>query len=260
MTGGGRRDEPSVQFSLKELLKLEDERLEEQRRDAQAREAQAQANARTEALRKAAEAQAREEAIEKEMAAQKAAELDALARREAMQKAVVEQARLEVEARTRTQERELERRHEIELAKVRSTNQKSQLGSIAGSALLGGAVMLLVVAGIHFGATKPAADRRMAEMQTTLGSLETRVTEADRRAQDERKRGDDLQGQLNAANKKIAELSASTKGASSTTTTSSSTTVRNPTVGGTTHHVTPPPPPPPPVSCLKGDPLCPTIQ
>jgi hypothetical protein len=257
MTGssGSRRDEQSVQFSLKDLLKLEEERLDEQRRELETRLAQEKATAQNEALRKAAEAQAREEAIEKEIAAQKAAELDALARREAMQKALVEQARLEVEARTRTEERDLERRHEIELAKARATNPKSHgLGSIAGSALLGGVVMLLVVAGIHFGVTKPAADHRMAEMQTTLGSLETRVTEANRLAQDERKRADELQGQLNKANQKIAELSTKT---TTTTTTTTTGTVRNPTSGRVTP---PPPPPPPPVVCLKGDPLCPTIQ
>lgn len=255
------RDEQSVQFSLKDLLKLEEERLEEQRRELETRAAQEKEAARNEALRKAAEAQAQQEAIEKEMAAQKAAELDALARREAMQKALVEQARLEVEARARTEERELERRHEIELAKVRalgSANQKSQLGSLAGSALLGGAVMLLVVAGIHFGVMKPAADRRMADMQSTLSSLETRVMEADLRAQDERKRGDELQGQLNSANQKIAELSTRKPAATTGPGTGPSPVVRNPT--GVRGGGAPPPPPPAPVTCLKGDPLCPTIQ
>lgn len=258
MTGSsGRRDEQSVQFSLKELLKLEDERLEEQRRELEARLAQEKRNAQTEALRKAAEAQAQQEAIEKEIAAQKAAELDALARREAMQKAVVEQARLEVEARTRTEERELERRHEIELARVRaqSVGEKNQLGRMAGSALLGGVVMLLVLMTIHFGVNKPAADRRSAEMQERLTSLEARVTEADRRAQDERKRGDDLQGQLDAANKRALGVAPKGIVERSSKPTTTAPVVRNPTVGGP-----PSPPASPPMVCLKGDPLCPTIQ
>jgi len=247
-----RRDE-SVQFSLQELLKLEDERLEEARRDAKALAEREAEKARVEAIRRAEEENVQAAAIEKEIAAHKNAELDALAKREAMQKAVVEQARLEVEVRARTQERELERRHEIELERLRASTSKdkSQLRTAGLSALLGGAVMLFVLLGVHYGVTKPASDRQMAELQTTLAGLETRVSEADRRAENEKKRGDELSQKLAAALVATPTPTAATPPLP----TRAPASVRGNTTGNK-----PPINPQPEIKCLKGDPLCGAIQ
>ena len=104
----GRREE-SVQFSLKELLKLEDERLAEQTRERQARDAAAARERDESERRKRAELEEKVRTETEARERQRHAELDDLARREAMQKAVVEQSRLEVEVRARAEERERER-------------------------------------------------------------------------------------------------------------------------------------------------------
>jgi hypothetical protein len=251
-SSGSKRDE-SVQFSLKELLKLEDERLAEQTRERAANEV-AIARERAEAARRREEEAKATATAEKDAETRlRRSELDELARREAMQKAVVEQSRLEVEIRARAQERELERRHELELQRLRGEGQKGQLGTLTISALLGGAVMLVVMLSIHFGVTKPTTDRRIAELQQNIATAETRSDELGRRADDQKRANETLEKKLSDAQAEIASL----KNKSTTTTTS---TTRTPGVV-TTRVITPPPPPPPPPEkvCLAGDPLCPTI-
>src|SRR5690242_7876368 len=91
----GRREE-SVKFSLKELMKLEDERLAEQARERAARERAAVAEQQNAERRRRAEAEAAARASAEAKEREQHAKLDDLARREAMQKAIVEQSRLAV--------------------------------------------------------------------------------------------------------------------------------------------------------------------
>lgn len=186
MTSGSKREE-SVQFSLKELLELEDQRLEEQQRAAAAEEAN-RARARTDAARREADARAAEEQTRRrseELARQ--AELDELARREAMQKAIVEQARLEVEVRARSAERERERLHEVELARMRSTQPKeTTLGGTLIGAAVGGGVMLAVLLGIHFAVTEPANARRIADAEHARSIAEAKADERERQSDAQR--------------------------------------------------------------------------
>lgn len=177
------RTEGSATFSLGELMKLEDERIAEQKRD---RETQAKAAADA---KLAAETKAKADADAAE-ATKRRAELDDLARREAMQKALVEQARLEVDARTRADERERERLHEIELANARSTPvppKSTGLGQLVGATAFGGALMLIVTLAIHFGVEKPATDRRITELELREGIADQRATNAEQKIEQQQR-------------------------------------------------------------------------
>jgi hypothetical protein len=170
-------DDESVEFSLKELTRLEDERIHRIEDE------------------KAAHARAQMQAEMQEEASRKAAELDALAQREAMQKAIVEQARLEVEARTRADERERERRHEIEMATLRAQPRAltpPSIAPLAFAALLGGLIATGVAASVHVLVTTPNAAARIASVE--------------RERDDARARGDDLERALDAARRTMADL------------------------------------------------------
>jgi len=203
-TGG--RDE-SVQFSLKELLKLEDQRLEEQARERAAREAVA-AREREEAerLRRVdVEAQAKADAAAREH--QRRTELEELARREAMQKAIVEQSRLEVEVRARADERERERRHEIAIEQLRSTSKRGQsLGALMAASALGGGVMAIVGIVIHLGVLRPAAERRLAGLEQGVAAAEGRADQLGRQLDEERRRGGERERQLADARNALQAL------------------------------------------------------
>jgi hypothetical protein len=171
--------EESVEFSLTELTRLEEERI---RQAADEKAAHARTAMEKEAARKRAAME--EEAARK--AAERRAELDALAQREAMQKAIVEQARLEVEARTRADERERERRHEIELASLRleSAREKPSPGLVplAGAALLGGFAAMAVAIAIHLLVTTPTTAARIAMVERQRDDARARGDELERDA------------------------------------------------------------------------------
>ena len=172
--------EESTQFSLTELLKLEDERIAEVRRSNEEEKRAAERARREAAERAEAEATARARSAQQ-------AELDELARREAMQKAIVEQARLDVEARTRTQERELERQHEIALAAMKTEGSKGQLGTILGGTALGAATMLAAALAIHFGVLRPANELRIRELGAAVAAAESRASDLEQRVEEDRK-------------------------------------------------------------------------
>jgi hypothetical protein len=176
----GSRSDESTQFSLKELLRLEDDRVAQQARERAARELEA-ARQREVSLRRRedeAASRARAEAAEAERRQREAR--GEMARREAMQKAIVEQSRLEVETRARAEERELERRHEIEMARLRGDAGQASLGALLGAVLLGGVVMMGVCVAIHFVVFAPAARHRIAELAARADSSAARADEFER--------------------------------------------------------------------------------
>ncbi len=240
MAGPSGRREESVQFSLKELLKLEDERLEEQQRATAEHEAAiAQQRDREEKERQRVEAERR--------ATERKIELEELARREAMQKAIVEQGRLEVDVRARADERERERLHELALERIRAESKRGPaMGSLVLSAAMGGGIMLGVLAGVFFGVTKPASERRIAELESSVGAADARSDDLARQLR-ERERA------LGERDRQLAETRAELE----------AWKVKRPTVTGTAPSgpklVPQPPPPPrsaPQPDCLPGDPMC----
>jgi colicin import membrane protein len=189
MTGGpsGRRDE-SVSFSLRELQDLEEERIAREKRAVIEREAAA-ARAKEEAARREAEAiSAKEHADAAAREEQRRRENEELARREAMQKAIVEQARLEVDAKTRSQERERERQHELELARLRAQQGSTKPGTIIGAGI-GSALFVLAGAfAIHLAVLKPSSEARIAALTDMATRAEARAAEADRRSEEQNRR------------------------------------------------------------------------
>jgi hypothetical protein len=231
--------EESVEFSLSELTRLEDERIR-RIEDEDAQRARAESEKRRAAI-------AEEAALK---AAEHRAELDALAQREAMQKAIVEQARLEVEARTRADERERERRHEIELAKLRAERGHEkpppEVLPLAGAALIGGVVATVVAIVIHVVLTAPATAARVA-------FLEHQRDEA-------RTRGDELERTLDATRRAIAELENRRSPAPNHAEREEAPVKRPSRPNGPRAPRTEPPPPAPVSSTCDSDPLCGTIR
>jgi translation initiation factor IF-2 len=244
---GGR--EGSTQFSLKELLRLEDERVEEQRHAS----ALAAAQAREAEARRAASAAADARAAESERERRRKAELDDVAAREARAVAAVEQARLQVDVRARAEERELERRHELELERLRGEAAKSKLAPLAGASLLGAGVMLVVLLAIDLGVSRPAQAHVLAEEQARTIAAETRATDAVRQLDEQRKTIAALEARFQKAEAApVRPPSATTPGAASGAT-SGAIGPRRPQVP------TRPRDPEPDVICQKGDPMCPSI-
>ncbi len=256
---GGSKREESVQFSLKSLLELEDERVAEQARESRDRQ-EAILRDREQAKKRAqlAEDAAARAALEAEVHRRRA-ELEDLARREAMQKALVEQARLEVEVRARAEERERERQHERELQRLRGAGPPagSSLGALAGASLLGGLVMLLGGLGIHFGVLAPASATRLAEVQTSLAAAEGRAEELSHRLDDQRHGASITEAKLTEARARIAELEPK-KLAGGTGPGTGSTVPRSggPGPSSPSGPSSASKPPVPEKPCLKGDPMC----
>ena len=250
----GRRDE-SVQFSLKELLKLEDQRIEEQARERDAREAAAARASAEDERRRRAEAEAQARAAEEDRERQRRTELEELARREAMQKAIVEQARLEVEARTRGDERERERRHEMEIARLRTSKNSSSLGALVGASALGGGVMLMVTLGLHFGVQKPAGERHIAELREDITAAKGRADELARQLEEQRRLADERGRQLADARDQIRALAAKTPAAPPSPHARGKLGLTPSTSGAQTPAPTPAPKPVE-KDCLPGDPMC----
>jgi hypothetical protein len=207
MTGGPERRDESVKFSLQELMKLEDERVDQEKRAHDAREAAAAA-ARDDKTRREREAiAARERAENDERERVRLRELDEEARREAIQRAAVEQARITVEARTRAEESELERRHEIELQRMRAeTVKKPGAGGYVASGLLGAAITLAMCLVLYFAVSRPATDQRIAELDRAVATAEGRTGELSRRIDEQKARAADLQKSLDDAKAEITRL------------------------------------------------------
>ncbi len=244
MTEGGSRNDESVTFSLRELLKQEDERVERERRAEEEARAAA-AKARLDAERRAQEEAERAAAEAREAA--RRTELEELARREALQRAAMEQARLEVEVRARADERERERRHEIELARVRAATQKDGfgLGALAASAAFGLALAGLTAFGVHLAVTAPAADRRVAEVERALTTEHAKTVSLEAELDREKKRRAELDG-------RVADLGAQLEAAAKkpcTTAVGASKGPQRPTTSSKRPEPTSGP-------CQPGDPMC----
>jgi len=245
--GAGQRDQ-SVQFSLKELMKLETDRIAEEQREREAREVAAVKERAEEEDRRRAEAEARDRDQAETDARRRRAEGEEQARREAMQKAIVEQARVEVEARAHGEERDRARRHEIELEKLRAPAAKAPSPLLTG--VCGAAAMLLLALGAHFAVVKPAADHRLADRMRSGAAAEERAEEADRRLLEQRGTIEGLEKASKEAQGEIANLKKellAQKKAPAPAPPSRPPTAR-------------PAPTAPAVPCRKGDPLCFTVE
>jgi colicin import membrane protein len=171
----------SVLFSLQELARMEEERVRTQ--------ARAESAARETARRAAEEAETRaREAAEAEQRAREEArrEIERQAREEAarvqaIREAAAEAARAEAFARVQAQEREKDRLHAIEVARV----QASARGPRAAAAL-SGCLGALLAAGIgmvvYFGVAAPAARAALAGARSEVASRDQTIDQLRLRA------------------------------------------------------------------------------
>ena len=205
MTGGAERRDESVSFSLRELMKLEDERIDQEKQARDAREHTAKL-AHEESERKArAELEAKERAAADERERVRRLEVEEEARREAMSRAAVEQARIAVEARTRADESDRERRHELELQRMRLESQKKPpLGAFLGSGLVGAGVAVVGCMVLLFAVAKPESDRRIADLDRAVANAEGRATALERRVDEQNAKLAEAQKALDAARDQLA--------------------------------------------------------
>jgi hypothetical protein len=200
---GERRDE-SVQFSLHELMKLEDERILRERRDREADEAAALA-AKQDATRREREAHERAEAQARER--ERMLRVEEEARREAMSRAAIEQARIEVEARTRADEAERERRHELELARLRlDVGKPHGPAMLLGSAAGGAAVAFIACVALYFGSLRPEAARKIEGLEAATQRAEARATQLGIESLSQGKQLNELKESLAVARADIIKL------------------------------------------------------
>lgn len=209
MTGGPERRDESVNFSLKELMKLEDERISQERQAREARELAVKA-AREEAERRERDAlQARERAEAEERERARFRELEEEARREALQRGAVEQARITVEARTRAEESERERRHELELQRMRAeASKKAGPGALIGSAVGGAVLAVAVCLVLFFAVSRPATERRVAELDRAVAGADGRADALGRRVDDQKERIAQLEKALRDAQSELTAKAA----------------------------------------------------
>jgi hypothetical protein len=197
MTGGPERRDESVNFSLKELMKLEDERITQERQVREARELAVKAEHEEAERRQREELAAKDRTAAEERERARFREMEEEARREAIQRAAVEQARITVEARTRAEESDRERRHEIELQRMRAeTVKKPGPGGYVASALGGAAAALALCLVMHFAVSKPASDKRIAELDRAAAGAEGREAELGRRVEEQKARIGQLEKSL----------------------------------------------------------------
>ena len=209
MTGGPERRDESVTFSLKELMKLEDERVDQEKQAREQRELSAKTAREEAARRERVELEAKERAAAEERERARLRELEEEARRDAIQRATIEQARITVEARTRAEESERERRHELELQRMRAeTVKKPGPGGFIGCGLGGAAFALAVCLVLHFAVSKPASDKRVAELDRAYAGADGRAGELDRRVEEQKSQLGELKESLAAAKAEIERLKA----------------------------------------------------
>src|SRR5436190_561697 len=84
----------------------------------------------------------------------------------------LEEERLDVEIRARAAERDVERRHEIDLQRLRVESGKAQLARLGTACFFGAAVAFGVMLPIHFRVTKPGIDHRVAELEVNVTAAE----------------------------------------------------------------------------------------
>lgn len=242
-------DEQSVSFSLRELERIENERLDSEKKERQARELEVR-RAHEEAIANAARARLEEERRAAEGAAEtdrRRRHLEEEAKREAVTRAAVEQTRITVEARTRADQADRERAHEIELAqlRVREREKRSMLGVVVGS-LASAAIAFFIAGGMYLVLAKPSFDRQLALVETRASAAEARERELASTVLDQKKSIDELGRAITSLKAPPSPPSPAKK----------TTDRRTP---GTTVRAPIPPPPALDPPCKSGDPMCPKI-
>ncbi len=242
---GGRRDE-SVSVSLRTLMELEDERVEQERRRALEREA-AEARRAREALEREREAEQQRErearAADEERRRREREEATKLA---AIHQATIEQARIAEEARARALESDRERRHQVEIERVRAEAAREKRSSRTFVSVSAGVLFGVLASGaLYGGVVRPEVIAQRAELDRRLAVSEQKGVALAQSVEDAKRDNDALR-------KSIAALEARR--------TAPTATPPAPAPHGPKHGPLPPRGPakarPPGGVCPAGDPLC----
>lgn len=199
-----KTSEGSVSFSLKELMRLEDERVAFEKSEAKRRADEREREA-AEAARRADEAvkaRAREEdeARHREEERMRAE----AARLEGMQRAIVERERVSASARAREDEMGRLRAHEIELARIQREARGSGKAAWIVAALASAALLSSVVA--YATVLAPRAEVRVSEAHAETRTQAEAVARANDRLADLDRRVDGLSSQLKESEDRARDL------------------------------------------------------
>jgi colicin import membrane protein len=192
--------EGSVQFSLQELVRLEEERIREQERD-RAREAEAErlAIARAQEERRAAQ-EAKMRAERERKRAEEARAREEAARLEAIEQAALEHARWSAQMKAQSEEAERLRAHERELERIRQSGARGAgwRGGLLG-ALVAAAATSAVALGVYYTSIAPQADKREEILKEQVAEREGAVAKLTASLAEQKERIDGLQRQLDDA-------------------------------------------------------------
>jgi hypothetical protein len=207
----------SVMFSLQELERMEAERVRALADAAERERALSRHRQREAEERVRAEHEAREHAeTERRRAVEQRAREEA-ARIEAIHRAAVEAARVEAEAKARSDAREIERRHELELERERVASSGTPGRASAAMTLFGGVVAGGIAMAAHFGVVAPREHARATEADAAIASREVAIADLRRQGESTDARLRSLEGDLQTIRAENDELRRELQAASRTT-------------------------------------------
>ncbi len=164
-------------FSLQELERMEEERVRALA-DAGRREHAARERAlRDEEERERIERRAREQAGDEARRGVERRAREEAARIEAIHRATMEAAHLEAQARTRAEERELGRRHELELERARVASGGTKVRVTVVAALFGAVVAAGVAMAVQLGVVAPREHARATQAESAIASREVAIAD-----------------------------------------------------------------------------------
>ena len=164
-------------FSLQELERMEEERIRALA-DAERREHAMRESARREEVEgERIERRAREQAEDEARRDVERRAREEAARIEAIRRATMDAAHLEAQARTRAEQRELERRHELELERARGATGGTKARMTVLAALFGAVVAAGMAMAVHFGVVAPREHARAIQAESAIASREVAIAD-----------------------------------------------------------------------------------
>jgi hypothetical protein len=164
-------------FSLQELERMEEERVRALADAAQRERVLRERARRDEEERERLERRVQEQAEEEARHDVERRAREEAARIEAIHRATAEAARLEVESKARAEAREQERRHELELERVRVAPGGGRARGTVVAALFGAVVAAGVAMAAHHGVFAPRERARATEADATIASRDVAISD-----------------------------------------------------------------------------------
>jgi colicin import membrane protein len=198
--------EGSVSFSLKELMRLEEERVALAREEARALEEEKRKRAEEEAFRAREVEEERLRLEDERRREEERRAREEKARLEGIERAIVERERTTVERAAHAAEMDRLRRHEIELVRLRE-GAVHPLGARTAWSASGALVMMLGACLVtYFAGVRPDNDRRLADARGEATERAAAVEAAQKRLDELGTRVQGLEGRLHDADLRAQDL------------------------------------------------------